>query len=101
MGVPVITLAGRAHAGRVGVSLLNSVGLDDLVADTPERYVELALQLARQPERLASLRCELRERMAASPLCDAPAFARNLEAAYRTMWQQWCAQQRATGGGAP
>lgn len=101
MGVPVITLAGRAHAGRVGVSLLNSVGLDDLVADSPERYVELAVQLARQPDRLASLRRELREHVAASPLCDAPAFARDLEAAYRAMWQQWCAQQSATSGGSP
>lgn len=101
MGVPVITLAGRTHAGRVGVSLLNSVGLDDLVADSPDRYVELAVQLARQPERLTSLRRELRECMAASPLCDAPVFARDLEAAYRTMWQQWCTQQSTTGGGSP
>ncbi len=101
MGAPVIALAGRTHAGRVGVSLLNSVGLDDLVADSPERYVELAVQLAQQPDRLASLRRELRERMAASPLCDAPAHIRAFETVYRTLWQQWCAQQRATGGGAP
>ncbi len=91
MGVPVVTLRGDRHAGRVGASLLTQMGLTDLIADSHEAYVETAAALAADPERLVELRRSLRPRMAASSLCDAPAFARKIEAAYRTMWQRWCA----------
>jgi protein O-GlcNAc transferase len=91
MGVPVVTLRGDRHAGRVGASLLTQIGLSDLIADSVEAYVETAAALAGDPARLSELRHSLRPRMAASPLCDAPAFARTVEAAYRTMWQRWCA----------
>jgi predicted O-linked N-acetylglucosamine transferase (SPINDLY family) len=91
MGVPVVTLRGDRHAGRVGASLLTQVGLSDLIADSVETYIETAAALAGDPARLADLRQSLRPRMAASPLCDGPAFARKVEAAYRTMWQRWCA----------
>ncbi len=92
MGVPVITLAGRTHVSRVGVSLLSNVGLAEYVADDPDQYVQIALDLAADKSRLAELRENLRRRMEQSPLMDAPGFARNVEAAYRTMWQRWCAQ---------
>ncbi|MBV9970968.1 MAG: tetratricopeptide repeat protein [Xanthobacteraceae bacterium] len=91
MGVPVVTLRGDRHAARVGASLLTQIGLSDLIADTVVEYVELAAGLADDPVRLTDLRRSLRPRMAASPLCDAPAFARKIEAAYRAMWQRWCA----------
>ncbi len=90
MGVPVVSLAGGSHVSRVGVSLLGNVGLPELVATNPEEYVRIALALARDLPRLAQLRSTLRERMAASPLMDAPRFARDLEAAYRQMWKKWC-----------
>jgi protein O-GlcNAc transferase len=89
MGVPVVALRGDRHVGRVGASLLTQVGLIDLVADSVEDYVEIATALAGDPARLADLRQSLRPRMAASPLRDASAFARKIEAAYRTMWQRW------------
>jgi protein O-GlcNAc transferase len=91
MGVPVVTLRGDRHAGRVGASLLTQIGLTDLIADSVEAYVETALALAGDPARLADLGQSLRPRMAASPLCDAAAFARKIEAAYRSMWRRWCA----------
>ena len=90
MGVPVVTLRGDRHAGRVGASLLSQIGLTDLIANSVEEYVEIALALARNPGRLDDLRRALRPRMAASPLCDGRAFARKMEAAFRTMWQVWC-----------
>ena len=90
MGVPVVTLRGDRHAGRVGASLLTQIGLTDLIANSVEEYLEIAVALARNPERLSDLRRVLRPRMAASPLCDAPAFARKMESAFRTMWQHWC-----------
>jgi len=92
MGVPVITLAGKTHVSRVGVSLLGNVGLQELVAGSPGEYARLAVELADDIPRLTHLRSALRERMEASPLMDAPRFARNVEAAYRIMWRKWCAE---------
>jgi protein O-GlcNAc transferase len=90
MGVPVVTLRGNRHAGRVGASLLTQVGLTELITNSVEEYIETAIALARDPTRLASLRQSLRPRMTASPLCDSRAFARKMEAAFRTMWRRWC-----------
>lgn len=94
MGVPVITLEGNRHAARVGVSLLTQVGLTELIAKTPEDYVHMAVELAKDLDRLAALRAGLRERMRSSPLCNARTFTRNLENAYREMWRKWCSEQR-------
>lgn len=93
MGVPVLTLAGQRHAARVGASLLGGLGLDTYVAPSVDEYVARAVALARAPASLNALRRELRERMAASALCDGPRFARALEAVYRQVWQRWCASQ--------
>jgi predicted O-linked N-acetylglucosamine transferase (SPINDLY family) len=90
MGVPVVTMAGQTHASRVGVSLLYNSGLSELVATTPEEYIRLAAELAGDPPRLSQLRSTLRQRMEGSPLMDAPRFACDIEAAYRTMWRCWC-----------
>ena len=96
MGVPVVTLRGDRHAGRVGASLLTQVQLPDLIAGTLAEYVEIAAALAHNPARLSDLRSSLRSRVAASPLCDAPAFARNVESAYRAMWRRWVANNSET-----
>jgi predicted O-linked N-acetylglucosamine transferase (SPINDLY family) len=90
MGVPVVTLAGGTAVGRAGVSQLTNLGLADLIAQMPEQFAEIAANLARDLPRLAELRRTLRARMQASPLMDAPRFARNIEAAYRQMWRNWC-----------
>lgn len=83
MGVPVVTFAGSAHAGRVGASILSRVGLDELVGSTPARAMEIAARLARDRQRLVVLRQTMRDRMRASPLMDAARLARQLEQAYR------------------
>ena len=92
MGVPVITLAGDRHAGRVGASLLGAIGFAAGVAATPEDYVLTARLLACQPELLATARRNLRADMARSPLCDHPGHARAVEEGYRAVWQIRCAQ---------
>jgi predicted O-linked N-acetylglucosamine transferase (SPINDLY family) len=92
MGVPVVTIVGQTVVGRAGFSQLNNLGLMELIADTPEQFVKIAVGLANDPPRLGKLRASLRERMQNSSLMDAPRFARNVEAAYRTMWQHWCAK---------
>ncbi len=88
MGVPVVTLAGRSHAGRVGCSLLHRVGLDDLVAADEDAYIALASRLARDRQRLAELRLGLRSRLQASTLGDAGRLARELEDAYEEAWRR-------------
>lgn len=90
MGVPVIVLAGSQHAGRVGVSLLGATELTELIADTLDGYRQLAITLANDVDRLAEMRQHLRTKLSASPLCDGPQFARDVEQAYRDMWRQWC-----------
>ncbi len=91
MGTPVVTLAGPTHVSRVSASLLHRVGLDDLVATSPEEYVLKAVSLALDHARLQELRQTLRARLQASPLLDAKACAENVEAAYRRLWVDWCA----------
>jgi predicted O-linked N-acetylglucosamine transferase (SPINDLY family) len=91
MSVPVVTLAGQAHVSRVGVSLLDAVGLPELIAQSPQEYVSIAARLAADLPRLAELRRTVRGRMRASALMDGAAFTRNVEAAYRQMWRTWCA----------
>lgn len=88
MGVPVVTLLGDRHSGRVGASLLIQLGMPELVCDSVDTYVQTAVELALDPQRLASLRASLRERMQASPLLDHAGFTRKLEAAYRDVWAQ-------------
>lgn len=90
MGVPVVTLKADRHAGRVGASLLTTLGLEELIADTAEAYVAAAAALAGDLDRLADMRAGLRQRLQASKLCDRAGFARDIEAAYREMWRRWC-----------
>lgn len=92
MGVPVVSLAGDRHASRVGVSLLNAVGLGDLVGETPEQFVQIATTLAQDRARLADLRTTLRDRMLASPLCDATGFAARFGTAIRGVWREYCSK---------
>ncbi|MEX2112345.1 MAG: tetratricopeptide repeat protein [Pirellulales bacterium] len=90
-GVPVVTLAGATYASRFGSSAHVNLGLRELIADSPQQYVAIATELANDLDRLRLLRASLRERMASSPLLDFAGFTRHLEAAYRTMWRDWCA----------
>lgn len=89
MGVPVVVLRGRRHVGRVGASLLTRVGLPELIAETPEEYVEKALRLAGEREKLAALRQDLRKRMRGCALGDGQRFAGTMEDTFREMWLNW------------
>jgi predicted O-linked N-acetylglucosamine transferase (SPINDLY family) len=90
MGVPFVTLAGDRYMARMGATLLEQVGLGEFVARTPDEYVGLAVDVARDRGRLGALRATLRARVAASPIVDARGFVTGLEAAYRGMWRAWC-----------
>ncbi len=93
MGAPVVTLTGETSVGRGATSILQHIGMPELVAKTPEEYVRIALTLADDREGMRALRSDLRSRMARSPLRDPERFARGLELAFRQMWRAWVAKQ--------
>jgi protein O-GlcNAc transferase len=89
VGVPVISLHGRNCVSRSGLSLLSTLGLGELVASTPDQYVEIALVLAKDLRRLGVLRAGLRSRFEHSPLRDEKRFAANFERLLQAAWQQY------------
>jgi predicted O-linked N-acetylglucosamine transferase (SPINDLY family) len=95
MGIPCVTLLGDQPSGRSSASFLTALGLEDLVAHSVDEYVEIAVRLAGDLDRLAHERATLRERLLASPIGDADQYTRAVEAAYRALWQRWCAARAA------
>ena len=87
-GVPVLTCPGETFASRVAGSLLGSVGLPELATSSLADYEALAVQLARDPTRLAALRGRLARNRTTFPLFDTKRFTRHIEAAYTAMWQR-------------
>ena len=90
MGVPVVTLAGRPAVQCCGASLLSAAGFPDLVARTPEQYLQAALFLADIAPKMPDLRANVRRSLQSSPLMDEVGVVRGVENAYREMWRAWC-----------
>ncbi|HVZ28009.1 MAG TPA: tetratricopeptide repeat protein, partial [Rhizomicrobium sp.] len=84
-GLPVITYAGKSFASRVAASLLNAVGLPDLITNSREDFEALAIRLAREPAKLAAFRQTLADNRVSAPLFDGKRIARHLEKAYEAM----------------
>lgn len=84
MGVPVVTLTGNRHGARFGKSFLCNLGLGELVAESPEQYVNIARTLAGDEELLTALRQTLRRMMLVSPLMDSRMYMQDVENLY---WQ--------------
>ena len=94
MGVPVVTLRGKTAVGRGGVSILSTLGLAELISDSPEEFVMIACEWAQDLRRLADTRATLRGRMQSSPLMDGMTYAADVEAALRTIWRRFCDSSR-------
>jgi len=90
-GVPVLTCMGDAFAGRVAASLLNAIGLPELVTSTLQAYETLAVELATNPAKLGELRRRLAANRLTTPLFDTPLFVRHIEAAYTSMCERYWA----------
>ncbi len=84
-GVPMLTLKGQQLTDRIGAVTLRACGLDDLIATSPEAYVETAVALANDPQRLNALRAKVRPGFEASAYRDEAGFTRRLEAAFEDM----------------
>lgn len=89
VGLPVLTCIGETFAGRVAASLLNAVGLPELITTSDEDYEAMAHKLATDPELLAGLRKKLQANRLLAPLFDTRRYARHLEAAFTEMWDIW------------
>ncbi len=87
-GLPVLTLMGESFAARVAASLLNAIGLPELITTTQAQYEASAVELAADPARLAATREKLGRNRLAAPLFDTPSFARHLEVAYIEMYER-------------
>ena len=87
MGVPFITRRGNSFLSHVGESIAINAGLADWIAEDDDDYVTKAVSHANNLAKLAALRAGLRQQVLASPLFDAPRFARNFENALWGMWE--------------
>lgn len=88
-GVPVLTLTGEPVVGRVAASLLNAIGLPELITTHPGDYEFLATRLATHPEELRQIKQKLAQNRLATPLFDTPRHTRHLEAAYEAMFERY------------
>jgi predicted O-linked N-acetylglucosamine transferase (SPINDLY family) len=88
-GVPVLTLLGQSFASRVAASLLNAIGLPELITKTQEEYESLAIKLAHDPQMLALIKEKLHANRLSTPLFDTPLFTKNIEAAYIKMMDRY------------
>ncbi len=89
MGVPVITVPGRNFASRVCGSLVKAAGMPELVCDSSQSYVRLAVELGRDRARLSALRDKLRAQRDTCVLFDTDLFVREMEALCERLWQEW------------
>jgi predicted O-linked N-acetylglucosamine transferase (SPINDLY family) len=87
-GLPVLTLMGQSFASRVAASLLNAIGLPELITNTQEEYEALAIELATNPQKLVEIKLKLANNRLTTPLFDTPLFTKNLEAAYIKMHER-------------
>jgi predicted O-linked N-acetylglucosamine transferase (SPINDLY family) len=88
-GLPVVTLAGEAFAARVAASLLNAIGLPELVASTQEQYEAVALALATDPQWMATVRSRLNANRLTMPLFDTKLLTSHLENGYAQIYRRY------------
>ncbi|QWD77731.1 glycosyltransferase family 41 protein [Polynucleobacter sp. MWH-Svant-W18] len=88
-GLPVLTMMGQSFASRVAASLLNAIDLPELITNTQEQYEALAIELARNPQKLTDIKLKLANNRLTTPLFDTPLFTKNLEAAYIKMYERY------------
>ena len=87
-GLPVLTLLGETFPGRVSASLLNAVGLGELITYTPEEYESMAVELATDPLKLQIIRAKLVKNISKAPLFDSILFTKHLESAFEKIYER-------------
>jgi predicted O-linked N-acetylglucosamine transferase (SPINDLY family) len=88
-GLPVLTCMGESFASRVAASLLNAIGLPELITNSQEQYEALAIELAFNPEKLGTIKQRLDKNRLTFPLFDTDLLTKHLEAAYTQMYERY------------
>lgn len=88
-GLPVLTRIGESFPSRVAASLLHAIGLPELITSTQSEYEALAIELAKNPEKLNAIKTKLAANRLTTPLFNTPLFTKNLEAAYLKMYERY------------
>ena len=89
MRLPMITLKGKAYQARMGASIVNALGIPELITSTSEEYESLAIELATNPEKLEAIKHKLASNLATAPLYDTKLFTKTLESAFTTMYERY------------
>jgi len=89
MGLPVLTMLGHSFSARMGASLLNAIGLPELIASSQKDYEALAISLALDPCRIAEIKEKLMRNIAITPLFNSELFTKNLETAYEAVYDRY------------
>ncbi len=87
-GLPVLTRIGDTFVGRMAASVLNAICLSELITTTPEAYEQMAIDLAKHPEKIAAIKHKLAENRLTTPLFDTKLFTKHIEAAYTAMYER-------------
>jgi len=88
-GLPILTVLGTTFAGRVAASLLNAIGLPELITATLDAYEQTAVDLATHPEKMSAIKRKLVENRLTAPLFDTKHFTKHIEAAYNAMFERY------------
>jgi predicted O-linked N-acetylglucosamine transferase (SPINDLY family) len=89
VGLPILTLIGQSFASRMAASLLNAIGLPELITTSSEEYETLAIELAQNPRKLQDIKLKLANNRLTTPLFNTPLFTQNLETAYIKMYERY------------
>jgi protein O-GlcNAc transferase len=87
--LPVLTLMGQSFASRGAASLLNAIGIPELITHTQVEYEEMAILLATNPEKLLAIKQKLSSNRLAKPLFDTPLYSRGIESAFMEMYKRY------------
>jgi predicted O-linked N-acetylglucosamine transferase (SPINDLY family) len=81
-----VTLAGESFSSRVAASLLNTIGVPELITYSIDEYMKLAIELASNPEKFFAIKNRIAINRLTSPLFDINLFTKNIELAYQKIY---------------
>jgi len=88
-GLPIVTKSGKSYTSRMATSMLDAVGLSELVTTTEKEYEELILDLATNPDKLSEIRARLSKNRLSEPLFDTELYIKHLEEGYRRVYENY------------
>ena len=89
MGNPFVTYSNRPSVGKIGASILSTLGREEWIAHSEQEYIDKAIALASDTGKLKAIRSSLREEMKMSPIMDHKGFVHELEKTYQAMWEKY------------